>query len=108
MCVVIRGAIKRRLYFRDALFETILIDFALKGTGRHFKDQIKKVDNSTNSLAPSQRTLTEWRAERSERERQRDVREGERQGLKAGVAVGRFYTDNVQSLCMRLTGATAS
>lgn len=25
-----------------------------------------------------------------------------------GVVEGRFYTDNVQSLCMRLTGATAS
>lgn len=47
------------------------------------------------------------------RGRQREVRERERQGEReeskeAGMDVGRFYTDNVQSLCMRLTGATAS
>lgn len=49
------------------------------------------------------------------RGRQREIRERKRkrQGAReeskeAGMDVGRFYTDNVQSLCMRLTGATAS
>lgn len=47
------------------------------------------------------------RGESGEKERERE-REEERKGEEAGVVVGRFYTDNVQSLCMRLTGATAS
>lgn len=55
-----------------------------------------------------------------ERERERNAcvriktdaqreRERESSGEETdGVVEGRFYTDNVQSLCMRLTGATAS
>jgi len=50
-----------------ALFETIPIDFA-EDIERQFKVRIRKAGNSANPLAPSQRTLTERRVERSERE----------------------------------------
>lgn len=44
------------------------------------------------------------RCTKRERERER----GSSGEETDGVVEGRFYTDNVQSLCMRLTGATAS
>lgn len=83
-----------------------------ESTGRQFKDRIRKEGNSQNPLTPpSHRALTGRRGQTETRERTakgsaRVVAGG--RGMKAGVAVGRFYTDNVQSLCMRLTGATAS